>query len=128
MTGAVMALAAGGASGAGGVTTPGALAWSAIYDTDSGTSNTQAFTLLTSPISVTASLSGGGTLYYNLNGSYQAYTGAFIVHAGDTLSWTISVGHLPKSGNLTVTNATTSTTLATIAYFVDSSWTGSGYR
>ena len=128
MTGAVMALAAGGASGAGGVTTPGALAWGAIYDTDSGTSNTQAFTLLTSPISVSASLSGGGTLYYNLNGSYQAYTGAFTVHAGDTLSWTITVGHVAKTGNLTVTNVTTTTTLATIAYFVDSSWTGSGYR
>jgi hypothetical protein len=129
MTGVAMALAgSGGAAGAGGVVNPGALAWSGIYDTDSGTSNTQAFTAITSPISVSAALSGGGVLYYNLNGGYAAYTGAFAVHAGDTLSWTINVGHLGHSGNLTVTNVTTATVLATIPYSVQSSWTGSGYR
>jgi hypothetical protein len=129
MTGAVMTLAAaGGVTGSSGVTTPGSLAWTAIYDTDSGSTNTQAFTGLTSPIAVSAMLSGGGALYYNLNASYQPYAGAFAVRGGDTLSWALAAGHLSRTGLLTIVNATTSTTLATIAYSVDSSWTGTGFR
>lgn len=128
MTGLTLTLAAAGGPGGGGATTPGPLAWTAIYDTDSGSTNTQAFTLITAPIAVSAALSGGGTLYYNHNGAYQAYAGPFPVQAGDTLSWTISVLRAARTGVLTVTNATAGAVLATIPYAVDSSWDGTGYR
>jgi hypothetical protein len=128
MTGVAMALVGAGGATGGGVTTPGALTWTPIYDTDSGSTNTQAFTGLTAPIAVSAALSGGGSLYYNLSGVYQAYVGAFAVHGGDTLSWTLAVGRLSRTGVLTVTNVTTGVVLATIAYAVSSSWDGTGYR
>ena len=129
MTGAMMALAGvGGGSGGAGVTTPGALAWTPIYDTDSGSTNTQAFTGLTAPIAVSAAISGGGTLYYNLNGAYGAYAGPFAVVAGDALSWTLDAGRLSRVGVLTVTNVTTGAVLATIPYSVATSWDGAGWR
>ncbi len=128
MAGALMVLAGAGGSSGGGVITPGPLNWTAIYDTDSGATNTQAFTLIATVISVSASLSGGGILSYVLNGVSTNYTGAFAVHPGDALSWGVSVGHISKAGNLTVNNVTASTTLATIAYSVFSSWDGSGYH
>lgn len=128
MSGVAMVVAGVGGGPGGGLTTPGALAWTTIYDTDSGSTNTQAFTGLTAPIAVSATVSGGGSLYYNLNGGYRAYAGAFAVNGGDTLSWTLAAGHLPRTGVLTVTNVTAGAGLATIPYFVDSSWQGTGYR
>ena len=128
MSGALMALAGAGGSTGGGVITPGPLNWTAIYDTDSGATNTQAFTLIATAISVSASLSGGGILSYVLNGISTNYTGAFAVHPGDALNWGVSVGRVSKTGNLTVTNLTASTTLAIIAYSVFSSWDGTGYH
>lgn len=107
---------------------PNAVAWGPMYGTDIAASNTQAFAGFTGPISVTGTLSGGGTLFYTLNGSFAVYSGPFSARAGDILNWAVAVGHVAKAGNLTVLDATHSTTLATIAYSVDTSWNGSGYR
>ena len=46
------------------------------------------------------------------------YSGAFAVHAGDTLAWGVACAAGTKTGVITVTNVTASTTLATIAYTV----------
>lgn len=107
---------------------PNAVAWGPMYGTDIAASNTQAFAGFTGPISVTGTLSGGGTLFYTLNGSFLLYAGPFSARSGDTLNWAVSVGVVAKAGNLTVVDATHSTTLATIAYSVDTSWTGTRYR
>ena len=126
MAGALIGLIGYGTVGGSG--SPSAIAWGPIYGTDTAASNTQAFSGFTGSISVSGALSGGGTLTYILNGVYVAYSGTFSVNTGDTLSWVITVGHVAKSGNLTVTNVTASTTIATVAYSVDTSWNGSGYR
>lgn len=128
MTGAVAALVGDGGAGASSGGTPGAVTWGPMYGIDSVASNTQTLSGFTGTKSISAALSGGGILTYLLNGAPTAYTGAFTVHNGDTLAWAISVGHVAKAGNLTVTNVTDSTTLATIVYAVDTSWDGTGYR
>lgn len=127
MSGAVLSLIA-SATNTASSGSPVAVGWGPIYGVDAASSNTQTLSGFTGAISISAALSGGGTLIYSLNGSYTTYAGAFTAHAGDTLSWTIYVGHVAKAGNLTVTNVTGSTTLATVAYAVDTSWNGSGYR
>jgi hypothetical protein len=118
MTGAVMALAAGGASGAGGGAVPSPTpVWTTITGTFIGSSNTQTISGISGPISLTASVTGGAPLYYVQNGGGPvAYTGAFPVNPGDTLAWMIMA---PGSGTVTVTNVSDSdATLATIPYGV----------
>ena len=122
MTGAVLAGLAGGMAPGGGTITPTPTPnWTNIYDTDVGSTNAQTLTGFTAPISITASRTGNGKIYYSLNGGYALYTGAFTVNAGDVLVWTmttlgINTGNV--SGVLTVTNATASATLQAINYTV----------
>jgi hypothetical protein len=121
VTGAVLAGLAGGVAPGGGTITPAAVSWTNIYDTDIGSTNVQTLSGFTAPISVTATRTGMGKIYYSLNGGYALYTGAFTVNHGDTLAWTMTtlgVGTGNVSGVLTVTNATASTTLQAISYTV----------
>jgi hypothetical protein len=128
MTGAVMALV-GAEGGAGSSGSPAAVAWTAIYGTDNASTNTQTLSGFTGPLSISAAVSSGPVgIAYSLNGGSYAYSGAFTVHPGDTLAWTLSVAHAAKSGTLTISYGAGPTTLATIPYSVDSSWDGSGYR
>lgn len=108
MSGAVI-LSAGCAENAsgGGVVIPGPLAWGNIYGDLIGHNNSQTLTLITTPISITATKSGGGTLGYSLNGGGATYAGAFNAAAGDTLAWSIRnlAGTLTASGTVSVANA-----------------------
>jgi len=129
MSGAIAAMAACcGQSAASGVVIPSPTpAWSAIYGLDNGITNNQTISGITAPMSISAANSGGGTLIYILNGTSSLYTGAFTVHAGDVLAWSIAVGLTTESGTITVTNASDGgATLATIAYVVRSSGGGGG--
>ena len=128
MTGAVAALAGCNVAASGSSGSPGAVNWLPMYGVDTVASNTQALSGFTGAISVSAALSGGGTLYYTLNGVLQAYAGAFAVHPADALSWTIAVGKFTRTGTLTVTNVTASTTIQAIPYSIDTSWNGGGYH
>lgn len=121
MAGALMALAAGGQGGAGGVVTVSpAPAWTALYGRDTVSTNTLTLAGITAPVSIGAALSGGGLLYANRNAAFAAYAGAFSCSPGDTLGWTIiNTGGGRVSGNLTVTNLSDGgATLAVIPYSV----------
>ncbi len=79
----------------------------------------------TGSISVSGALSGGGQLEYVLNGSAFAYSGPITVPVGATLGWGVVLeSRLTKSGTLTVTDNTHSTTLAAIPYTVIASTGG----
>ena len=117
MTGAVMTLAGAGAGASSGTTLPGAMAWANAYGVLYAPTNTLTFTLITVPISITAALSSGGVLYYTKNGAAPvAYTGAFNVSVGDTLSWAISGNGV--AGTATITNATRASVMSTFNYTV----------
>jgi hypothetical protein len=128
VSGALAALTGASIAGAGSSGSPGTVSWGPMYGTDTVASNTQALTGFTGVISISAALSGGGTLYVTQNGALSPYTGAFPVRPNDAISWTIAVGKFSRTGTLTVTNATASTTLQTIAYSINTSWNGSGYH
>ena len=119
MTGAVMALVGeGGGSSTGYSGTPATPSWSGIYGTDNASSNTATLTGFTGHMPVSAAVSSGPVgIAYTLNGTTYAYSGAFNVSPGDTLSWTLSV-RATKSGTLTVSYGSTPTTLATIPYSI----------
>ena len=118
MTGAVMTLAGAGGGASSGVTLPGAMAWSNIYGILYGSTNTLTFTLITVAISITAGLSSTGVLYYTKNGAAPvAYTGAFNVVVGDTLSWAVQGSGV--AGVVTVTNATRASVMSTFNYTVN---------
>lgn len=126
MTGILAGLAGGNST----VATSGAVAtvhWANIFGAGSGSTNKQTLSGFTGAISVSATLSAGGTLYYNLNGTVKAYTGAFAVHPGDVLAWTISVNTTQASGNLTVTDVTHSATIQVVPYVIITTWNGSVY-
>jgi hypothetical protein len=108
----------GGGGGGGGGTTLDPLHWTNITGSFAGATNTQTISGITNPVSLSVVITGGATLRYDLNGTYANYTGAFNVVATDTLSWlVVSVGSA-HAGTITVTNATTSTVVATISYSV----------
>jgi hypothetical protein len=120
-----MALAgAGPGSSTGGALT--APMWTNIYGVDAGYTNNQTLTGFTGTLSISAANSGSGVLVYVLNGASTSYTGAFTAHPGDVLAWGVVVGLTTMSGTITVTNATTSTTLQAITYTVTSSGGGGG--
>ena len=124
MNGTLMALAGAASAGGGtGVVITPTPSWVAIYDTDTGSTNTPAILGITTAISISLAKSGGGTLFYNLNGGFNLYTGAFTVHAGDTLGFIIDNSMSgTKTGTITVTNVSNgSVTVATFAYTVFSS-------
>ncbi len=118
MSGIIDVLAAAGqALGSGG--TPTTPDWTGIYGFDVAYTNNATMAGYTGSISISASRTGSGTLYYVLNGSSFLYTGAITVPVGATLGWGISIpGSVTCSGTITVTDNTNSTTLATIAYTV----------
>ena len=123
MTGAVMALAGseGSAGGGGGVIPSPTPAWSAIYDTDIGSTNLQTISGIGGPISVSVTPSGGGLPYYTLGSGLTPCTGAFTVRPGDALGLTVFavLGGGTVTGTLTVRNLSDGgTTLAVIAYAV----------
>jgi len=128
LSGALLMLAGAAGGVGGGVVIPSPTpVWSAIYGQDTAVTNNQTIGGITAPMSISAANSGGGTLIYILNGTSSLYTGAFTVHAGDVLAWSIAVGLTTESGTITVTNASDGgATLATIAYVVRSSGGGGG--
>ena len=133
MTGALIAIVSnGGASGAGhaGVVAPSTLNWNDIYGEDSGSTQTLAVSGITAPIQIAATRTGSGNLSYVLNGAFINYSGAFTVRPGDSLAWAISLtGPVDRSGVVTVTNMTASTTLDSFNYTVtQSAWNASPAR
>ena len=66
--------------------------WTSIFDTDVGSTNTITLAGITAPITISAAITGTGTLFYFLNGAFLPYTGAFSASAGDSLGWTIENG------------------------------------
>ena len=116
MTGAVLAtLIAPGVGGGGGVVTPSpAPVWSDISGALAGATQIATILGITAPISLSATKTGGGGLSYVLNGTFVSYTGAFTVHVGDSLGWTVFGA---GAGTVTVLNqANTGATLATFTY------------
>jgi hypothetical protein len=112
MTGAVMAAAASlavtGYSG-----TPGAIGWGDINAVSGGSTNTVTLSGVTGSMSVSATMTGGATLYYTLNGVNAPYAGPFAWPEGQSLIWyVIGAG----AGTITVTNASAGTTLSSFTY------------
>lgn len=128
MSGAILAgLGAGGASGSGGVAPSPAPVWTNISGWDVGSTNNQTLAGITSPIGLSASWTGGGFLIANLNGVPTLYTGAFTVHAGDVLSWSVGVAGATQSGAVTVRNVSNGgATLASFTYVVRTTSGGGG--
>jgi len=123
VTGAILAGLSGGvAIGGGSVVVTPAVHWTAIYDTDFGSTNAQTLAGFTAPISITASRTGTGKISYSLNGTAHTYTGAFTAVAADVLVWimaTLGINTGNVSGNLTVVNASNAgAVLGVIAYTV----------
>ena len=121
MAGAMMALAgAAGVTGGTGVHVTPTPAWGTAYGVGAAATATQTILGITTAISVSASLTGPSQLFYFLNGVFAYYTGAFTVHAGDTLSWgVVPAGITRESGTITVVNVSDApAVLGTIAYSV----------
>ena len=97
-------------------------AWGSIYGFGVPSTVSQTIAGITAPISVSASLTGTAILYYTLNSSFGLYSGAFTVHASDTLIWSVEApGSTRVAGTITVTNLSDgSATLGTIPYSVKS--------
>lgn len=107
MSGALLALGGQGASGGGGggIVIPNPLEWTDAYGDIIAHTGVQTVTGITTPISVAATLSGGGTLHVTQNGTGREYGGPFSVSAGDTLVWSIvNLTTLSVSGTITITN------------------------
>ena len=111
------ATAAGGGGGGGGGDVPDALNWIDIYGVSYGATDTLTVSGITVPISISVTKSGSGTLSYSLNGTVFGYTGAFLVHVGDTLAWIMTTATIPRSGTLTVVNVTDSSTTLKVINF-----------
>ena len=121
MTGAVMTLAGASGGGASGGGALGTLAWADIYGNVVQFNVQQTITGITSPHSLTASITGTGALSYISGFFITAYTGAFNVSAGQTLGWGITntVAGTTKSGTVTVRDASNGNALvATFNYSV----------
>ena len=125
---AAVVCAGGVASGGTGTLVPSPTpVWNNIFDIDSGSTNSQTISGISNQITISLAATGGGVLLYSLNGYSAYYTGAFTVHVGDILSFTIIVGNSAQSGTVTVTNVSNgSATLATFTYVVKSSGSGGG--
>ena len=126
MSGAVLAtIGAGGASGSGGVVPSPTPVWTNVSGYDYASTNNQTIAGITSPISLSASLTGSAYLVYTLNGTPNLYTGAFTVHAADVLSWSVGVTTTNQSGTVTIKNVSNgSATLATFTYSVKTTFGG----
>lgn len=122
MSGAVLLLAGAGGAAAVGGSGPGPLAWSDIYGVDSAFTEALAITGVTGAFALSARQSGGGGLYYSLNGGTVAYAAPFTVRAGDRLAWgVVLTSPAGRSGAITVMAAGSGATLAVINYRVAAS-------
>ena len=124
MSGALIATCGVGAPASAGSVAPGPLAWMDLYGVDTASSQTLTVTGLTAPVTLGASHTGSGLLGYVLNGNPALYTGAFIVHPGDQLSWFLTippVGPTSAAGMVTITNVSAGTTLDRFNYVLNSS-------
>ena len=119
MSGAVLCLAGAGAAAGGGSGTPGAVLWSNIYAASGGSTNLETLSGITGSLSITATNSGGSTLYYTLNGVNKAYAGAFAWPNGQALGWYV-IG--PGSGTVAVSYS--GTALASFTYTITNPKTG----
>jgi hypothetical protein len=113
---ALLAAGSGGGASSGSTTFSPTPTWSDIDDQGVGNNPPVTLSGIGGPVSISASNSGSGGLGYYLNDNFKPYTGAFTVNNGDTLSWQVQSGKHYYSGTITVTNATTSTTLSSFAY------------
>jgi len=108
LTGAVLALVGagvgGGESGGG---TLGALAWANIFGVGGGSNEALTITGITSPHTLTATITGTGLLYYTLNGATLApYAGGIACADSATLGWTIINPSTSRaSGTITINDA-----------------------
>lgn len=102
---------------------PNALNWSAISGVDFASTNVQTISGLNGPISVAASHTGAGLLFYALNGLFNVYSGPFTVRNGDVLAWTVETSDSRRvAGTVTVSDVSAAGgILASFAYAVASS-------
>ena len=101
--------------------TPSAVNWANIGPTSSPGSNAnQTISGIDTTISISASLSGPGNLFYDLSGAgFVAYTAPFGVTNGQTLRWQVTSDLGNVTGTATITNDSDgSATLDTFAYDV----------
>ena len=123
MTGAITTLMGSGAGPGAGSTTISATNWVDLAATYSAANPPVTILGITVPVSITATKSSAGTLYYQLNGVTVAYTGAFNVRLNDLLAWQVNtVKGVTVAGTISVTNATTATLLQTFNYNVGGGW------
>lgn len=120
MAGAILATGGGsvGAGAGGGVVISPAPVWPNISDAIIGATGDQTISGISVPVSLTATMTGGGVLYYSLNdGTVINYAGAFTVHNGDKLNWLVAGSGV--SGSVTVNNQSNGgATVATFTYVV----------
>ena len=106
MTGVIAVAGIGGAPAtSGGTVIPNALAWTSIVGDDAASSNNQTISGISAPMSMAATITGSGELYYVQNGTTFDYTGAFTAHNGDVISWGVELpGTTRSAGTVTVLN------------------------
>ncbi len=95
-----------------------------LYGVDTASTQTLTVTGLSAPVTLGARHTGSGLLGYALNGNPALYTGAFVVHSGDQLSWFLTippVGPTSAAGMVTITNVSAGTTLDSFNYVLNSS-------
>jgi hypothetical protein len=120
MSGAMLALAGAGAAG-GYSGSPGAISWSNLTGIGGSSTNSVTLSGVTGAMSVTASQTGLGYLYYTVgSGALTRYAGAFLWPEGETLTWTMTAAGGSVSGTVSVTDATTSTSLGSFTYVLTS--------
>ncbi len=125
MTGVIAATAGtgGGTSTVGGTVVPNTLAWTSIVGDDAASSNNQTISGISAPMSMAATITGSGELYYVQNGTTFNYTGAFTAHNGDVIAWGVELpGTIRAAGTVTVlNNSDGGAVLCTIPYHLASS-------
>ncbi|MGH7022114.1 MAG: hypothetical protein ACREEB_00835 [Caulobacteraceae bacterium] len=125
MSGALDLMLGGKGGGGGGGGSPGALDWNDILGPASGgigVNNYQTISGITGAMTIAATITGLGKIFYNLNGVLNWYngglgTGPFNVMNADVLSWGAEAsGGVWTSGTVTVLNG--ATTLDSFTYLV----------
>jgi hypothetical protein len=117
MNGVLLLREIGGGSSGGSVSPA---SWTNIGPTAPGTGigwNNVVTLTATGTASLTATPTGGGNLFYNLNGVIKPYSGPFAVTNGDTLSWgEQNTTGSTVSGSVTVTQGMTA--IGSFSYIV----------
>jgi hypothetical protein len=118
MSGVTAVLAALGGVAGGYSGTPATVTWGDINAFDGGSNAMQTLSGITGSMLVSATITGGGSLFYTLNGTTAFYSGAFLWPEGQTLSWGVNSAGGTVSGTVTVTNAIAGATLSTFTYTI----------